>query len=105
MATNEQGKEQALGTVRFRESGWLLVRAIVENPDTFRFASTAPFYVEIGDGKRRISKSSARFFLDWVKERMERVQLKDPAQRQEVLQYHANARKFWEGILAQANAD
>jgi hypothetical protein len=105
VANDERVKNGMLGSVRFRESGWFLVRAIADNPDTFRFASTAPFYVEIGDVKSRISKSSARFFLDWVQERADRVKLEDPAQRQEVLQHHVSARKFWEGILAQANAD
>jgi hypothetical protein len=28
--------------------------------------SSAPYYVEIGDTKRRVSKVSAEFFLDWV---------------------------------------
>ena len=37
-------------------------------PDTYRFATTAPYYVEIGD-QPRISKTSAQFFLDWVDER------------------------------------
>jgi len=34
--------------VKFNESGWFLVRVITDNPKTFRFASTAPYYVEIG---------------------------------------------------------
>jgi hypothetical protein len=105
VVNDDRVKNGSLGSVRFRESGWFLVRAIAENPDTFRFASTAPFYVEIGDVKRRVSRSSARFFLDWVQERAGRVNLQDPAQRDEVLQHHASATKFWEGILAQANAD
>ena len=58
-------------------SGWFLVRAVAENPKTFRFASTAPFYVEVGDAKRRVSKSAAKIFLAWVKERTARVQLDD----------------------------
>jgi hypothetical protein len=31
-----------LGTLSFTQSGWFLVRAITDNPKTFRFASTAP---------------------------------------------------------------
>jgi hypothetical protein len=95
----------SLGTVNFKSSGWFLVRAIADNPETFRFASTAPYYVEVGEAKRRVSKSSARFFLAWVKERAGRVKLDDPDQRHEVLRYHTAAEKFWEGVVGQANAD
>jgi hypothetical protein len=103
------GDDWAKGTtfepMTFTESGWFLVRAIVDNPKTFRFASTAPFYVELGETGRRISRTSVRFFLDWIDERVNRIKLDDPVERDEVLSYHAAARKFWEQRLAQANAD
>jgi len=100
----EEGKNSgALGEVKFTESGWFLVRAIADNRKTFRFASTAPFYVEVGQTKRRISKASAQFFLDWVRERMARVRLDDPAQRDEVLKHQRAAEKFWEDIVSKAN--
>jgi hypothetical protein len=98
-------RTHSLGTIEIRESGWFLVRAIAENPKTFRFASTAPFYVEIGDVKERISKQSAQFFLDWTRERMARVKLDDPRQRTDVLAYHLAAQKFWQERVANANAD
>jgi hypothetical protein len=93
-----------LGKVKFTESGWFLVRAIAANPKTFRFASTAPFYVEIGERKRLISRESAQFFLDWVRERMGRVKLDDPKQSGEVLAYHRMAEKFWQEKVENANA-
>jgi hypothetical protein len=98
-------KTGTLGTIRFRESGWFLVRTIADNPKTFRFASTGPFYVEIGKVKRRISKASAHFFLGWVEERARRVKLDDPGQRKEILRYHDEAKRFWKKTLAQANAE
>jgi hypothetical protein len=98
-------KTGSLGTVSFKETGWFLVRVIADNPKTFRFGSTAPYYVQVGNVPNRISRKSAQFFLDWVNERMNRVKLEDPVQRRDVLQYHARAKKFWEEILAQANAD
>jgi hypothetical protein len=94
-----------LGTLMFKTSGWFLVRAVAENPKTFRFASTAPFYVEVGDAKRRVSKSGVKFFMEWVKERAERVQLDDAEQRGEVFKYHTAAEKFWEALLERANAE
>ncbi len=101
----EWKKTGTLGKVRFQESGWLLVRTIVDNPKTFRFASTAPYYVEIGEKKRRISKASVRFFVDWVEERIKRIQVEDPAQREEVLKHHLAARKYWADLLARSNAE
>jgi hypothetical protein len=94
-----------LGTIRFRESGWFLVRVITDNPKTFRFASTAPFYVEMQNQPVRISKSSTQFFLDWVRERKGRVKVEDAAQKEAVLRYHDAAERFWRDRLAQANAE
>jgi hypothetical protein len=92
--------------VAFRESGWILVRAVTDNPRTFRFASTAPFYVEIGEP--RISRRSARFFVDWCKERAEQIRrrLSDDSEKQrEVLEHHLAAERFWKDRLDRANAE
>jgi hypothetical protein len=89
----------------FSESGWFLVRTLADVPGTFRFASTGPFYVEIGTARRRVSKVSAQFFLDWVRERMKQIKLDDPRQQEEVLQPHRAAEQFWQEKVAQANAD
>jgi hypothetical protein len=99
--------KEGLGRLDFKESGWFLVRCIAPNEKTFRFASTAPFYVEIGASKRRISKSSAKFFVDWVDERIARVpnKLKDEKQLAEVLEPHRKAREFWQDLVNRANAD
>ena len=95
----------SLGNVHFDSSGWLLVRAITDRMDTFRFASSAPYYVEIGDAPAHISRASASFFLDWVRERASRIELADPAQRAEVLRYHDHAVAFWEDLVKRANAE
>jgi len=68
-------------------------------------AITAPFYVEFGEEKRRISRSSAQFFVDWVRERMQRVKLDDATQREEVLNHHQTTENFWRERVAQANAE
>jgi hypothetical protein len=100
----EWSKTGSLGTLDFGESGWFLVRVIADNPKTFRFASTAPYYVEVGEA-RRISKTSAQFFLDWVRERAGRVRVEDPGRRREVLAYHVRAEQFWQDLVAKANAE
>ena len=95
-----------IAPLEFTESGWFLLRAIADVDETFRFASTAPWYVEIGDTPNRISAASTRFFLDWTRERRERAaaNLTDPTQRNEVLQHHDAAETFWQERLSSANA-
>ncbi len=95
----------SLGTIQFNSSGWFLIRTIADVPGTFRFASTGPFYIEVAPTPRRVSKTSARFFLEWVRERMSQIQLDDAHQREEVLQSHRAAERFWEETVAQANAE
>lgn len=98
-------RTRSLGTLQMSESGWFLVRAIADVPGTFRFASTAPFYVEIGANTRRISRASTKFFLDWERERSARIRLADPGQQAEVMKFHADSERFWQLKVQQANAD
>lgn len=99
--------KEVLGRIEFASSGWFLVRCIADNPKTFRFASTAPYYVEIGDSGPRISRASAQFFVDWIDERMARVplKLKDERQLDEVLKWHRDAKEWWSRLASRANAD
>jgi hypothetical protein len=89
------------------EPGWFLVRAVADVDNTFRFATTAPWFVEVGNVEHRISRNSVHFFLDWVNERIERVKadIKDGADREQVLVWHARARDFWTNRLKMANAE
>ncbi|REK18673.1 MAG: hypothetical protein DWQ37_03820 [Planctomycetota bacterium] len=94
-----------LPPVVFEQSGWLLLRAATDVSDTYRYAMTAPYYVEIGD-KPRVSRQSVQFFLDWLKQRTVAVKLEvtNPEQQAAVLEYHDQARAYWEDLLSQANA-
>lgn len=93
-----------LPAIKFEESGWLLVRAVTNNRDTFRFASTGPYYVEIGQ-QPRISKASAQFFYDWVYERARRVKIEEAEKREEVIKHHRAARDYWQDLVDRANAE
>ncbi len=94
-----------LPLLTFAESGWFLIRAVTDVAETYRFATTGPYYVEIGD-QPRISKSSAQFFLDWVDQRMANVgpKLEDPQEREAVLKIHRQAREYWQSLVERANA-
>lgn len=100
--------EQRLTTeLTIAGAGWFLVRAITDNPRTFRFASTGPFYVEDGNSSQRISRQSAEFFQKWVDERIKRLEeaLKDADQRREVIEGWEAVRSFWRDRVAAANTD
>jgi hypothetical protein len=89
------------------EPGWFLVRAIADVENTFRFASTAPWFVDVPGAGNRISRRSAQFFLDWANERIERVKsnVEDESKRRQVLVWHEKAHQFWTARLKMANAD
>jgi hypothetical protein len=99
----------ALKPLVFEKSGWFLVRAIAAVPETFRFASTAPFFVEIGDNPRVIRRADVAFFLRWIDDRIAELEadraghLRDPAQKAAVLAPHREARRFFEGLLRTAD--
>jgi hypothetical protein len=97
-------KDSKLPMLHFDRSGWFLVRVVTDLPKTYRFAMTGPYYVEIGP-QRRISKSAAQFFVDWVYERAKQIKLDAPAERKEVLQWHRKARDYWQDLLSKANSD
>jgi hypothetical protein len=86
--------------------GWFLVRAIAQVDNTFRFASTGPWFVEIRSAEERISRASVQFFLDWIDQRIERITraVRDEARRDQILAWHHQARAFWNDRLAHANA-
>jgi len=94
-------------SLSFEKSGWFLVRALTDRTDTFRFASTAPFYVEAGAEPQRISRAAVEFFRAWTEERMTRLAASPlaPDKAGLVLGFHREAQRVWDDRLTKANAD
>jgi hypothetical protein len=88
-----------------RESGWFLLRATADVSHTYRVACTGPFYVEIEGQTSPVQRDSAEFFLDWVRQRIDRVSLDNPQQRAEVLRPLRAAEEFWLQRVAMANPE
>ena len=101
---DEYAQSGRLPGLHFERSGWFLVRAVTDLGKTHRFAMTGPYFVQVGY-QPRISRRSAQFFLDWVYERARQIKLADPARQKAVLEYHRQARDFWQDRLQRANAD
>jgi hypothetical protein len=104
--SNEQTQRHAF-ELSVDQSGWFLVRAVTDVESTYRFASTAPWFVEVPGVEHRISRQSAQFFLDWVNERIERfnANVTDESKREQVLVWHEKAREYWMERLKMANAE
>ena len=84
-------------------SGWFLVRAVADVTNTFRFASTAPWYVEIAGRPPTVPRESAQFFVDWCRQRTDTLEKRaelSAAQREQILEPWRAARKFWEAKLS-----
>lgn len=80
------------------ESGWFLVRATADVTNTFRFASTAPWYVEIGGQAMKPRAEAAQFFLDWSRDRLKKldsVSAVTPLQKEALLQPWRETERFW----------
>jgi hypothetical protein len=100
-------KKGRLPTINFDKSGWFLVRAITNNRKVYQFASSGPYYVDKAD-TRHISRQSVQFFLDWIdaaKDRVVQMQKLSGAKRKALLADQDAARKFFEELLASANAN
>jgi hypothetical protein len=91
-----------LPLLQFNESGWFVVRAVTDLGATHRFASTAPYYVEIGY-QQRISRAAVQFFLDWLDARDKRPAAEKTDPKADA--YAERARAYWQDLLTKANVD
>ncbi len=94
----------ALPAVTFRESGWLLIRAVTTLEDTYRFGMTAPYYVEVGDAPQRISHHSASLFRDWAAARLQEVREQSGESAADYIAAHEEALAYWQGLVDASNA-
>lgn len=83
------------------ESGWMVVRVLTEVDQTYRFASTAPYYFKVG-GAKRVSRKAVEFFQSWLQEAKEQIESAGQAQNQ--APYVQAATRFWDERLEQATA-
>jgi len=90
--------------LKITKPGWFLVRAVTQNEETYRMASSGPWYVEYEDQPPRVSRAAAQMFLNWVQERAAMIRIEDAEQKAAAMRYIDGARIFWEKRLAGANA-
>lgn len=104
-----RGRLEDGGHVRFDAAqlaggGWFLLRARTDEPRTFQFASTAPFYIEVAGAKQRISRQAAAYFEGWVSERIAHIRKGGAGQPllEEMLAPHLEALEAYRQLGARA---
>ena len=90
-----------LPPVQFEQSGWALLRAVIDAGEDYRYAMSGPFYVQLND-EPHISRKAAGFFRDWATARRDALRQKAPASD---LKFHEAAVRYWNQRESQANAD
>ena len=89
-------------TVTIDRGGWFLVRGIVKVPHTCRFASTVPWYAEIGGEPMPPASGDAQFFLGWMAQRQATLReiLTEPEQRQALEDTYTQALDYWRALAS-----
>jgi hypothetical protein len=100
------GPVSRISNLKFSRAGWFLVRVHSDSPSGPRFASTAPYYVEVGDVPR-ISAEACRYFLHWIERRIDQIKatLPDSPARARLLSFHDEAIRAWENRLGLASVE
>jgi hypothetical protein len=98
----DHAKRGQFPPLRIQESGWLVLRVVTEHEDSYRLATTAPFYFEF-DSQRRISKSAVEFFQDWFSDSRSLIE-KEANLGASYQVAISNADHFWKARAEKANA-
>ncbi len=98
----DHAKRGQFPPLSIEESGWLVLRVVTEHEDSYRMATTAPFYFEF-DSQRRISKAAVEFFQEWLLDSQSLIE-KDASLQTSYQVPLANANDFWKARAEKANA-
>ncbi|HAC92908.1 MAG TPA: hypothetical protein DCF63_20095 [Planctomycetaceae bacterium] len=90
--------------LKMTQSGWLIIRVVAGNEDTYRLAMTAPFYFEIA-GQRRVSKQAVSYFQRWLEQSGREVQKLSPQERSAHQPFLSAAERFWQTQSGLASSD
>jgi len=86
------------------ESGWLLVRVVTQYEESYRMATTAPYYIQF-DGQSRISARACQMFLEWLDATIATQQKTHPERARNSTQFYSATRDFWLQRKQQATVD
>jgi hypothetical protein len=90
-------------------SGWLVLRVVTEHENSYRLATTAPFYFDF-DNQPRVSRAAVQFFADWLEESTLLIEndnsiQSDPTVKATYKELADKARHFWSDQAKKATAE
>jgi hypothetical protein len=88
-----------LPQVRFKDSGWFLVRAVTNHTGGYQYATTGAYFVEASAGPR-ISRKAVKYFQDWLDDAESHFD-GDSTMSEDIVK----AREFWNALASRANVD
>lgn len=88
-----------LPKIRFDKSGWFLIQAVTDNTETYRFASSGPFYVDFA-GSRAVDPASVQFFIDWLEKRASAIRESGGDLWNSYQPIYKEAAEFWQLLAA-----
>jgi hypothetical protein len=83
--------------LKVNESGWLLIRVVTDHEPSYRFAMTAPYYIEAGNSKR-VQPEAVAFFRAWLEASRKDISQLPPAEAEAYKPYLEKADRFWKEI-------
>lgn len=81
-------------SLEITESGWLVVRVVTQREESYRMATSAPYYFECAE-KSRISRAAVEMFQGWLEQTDKDLAASDPQRHQATSPYIESARRFW----------
>lgn len=87
-----------------QESGWVMVRVVTAHEDHYRFATSAPWFIEF-ESKPRISREAVNFFGKWLTDAEQRLRLLPANEVAKHVPAVTTARRFWTQRLKDATTD
>ncbi len=92
------GKIPAL---QIKESGWIMVRVVTGREETYRLATTAPYYV-VFNSTPRIDRSACELFLHWLERTIAEQRKANVINAQAAEPFYNAALEFWRDRLSKA---
>jgi hypothetical protein len=97
----EHARRGQFPRLAIEQSGWLLVRVVTSHADSYRLATTSPFYFRFG-GQDRVSRGAVAYFHERLEEYATSVAAK-PATSNSTQKAIDDARTFWRARWQGAN--
>lgn len=86
--------------LKVNESGWLLIRVVTDHESSYRFAMTAPYYIEAGNSKR-VQPEAVAFFRTWLETSRKEISRLPAAEAAAYQPYLEKADRFWQELSPQ----